>query len=72
VTAPTKKDAFTGLVFVGAGAASIVLLAGAVALSQDLLGVDEFSGIMEGVVSVFAVVAGGSLAAYKYRSKGPS
>jgi len=70
MTAPTKQDAYTGLVFVGAGALSIVLLSGAVAIAQRFLGIDEFSEVVEGVASLIALVGGGSWAAYKYRVKG--
>jgi len=66
---PTKQYAFTGLVFVGAGALSIVVLSGAVALSQQFLGVDEFDGIVEGVAALGALFAGGSVAAVNYRSR---
>ena len=67
MTAPTRSDAITALVFVVAGAVAVLIVSVTYVLAQRLLGFESLSSLIEGVGLVFAVVAGGYGAVRKFR-----
>jgi len=70
MTAATRHDAITGLVFVAAAAVSIVLMSGALYLAQRWLGLEDLDLVIESIVSLVVMLGGGSIAAVKYRRSG--
>lgn len=65
---PTKKDAYTVLVFVGVVAVSMVVLAVAMHLVLRLLDLDFGAFIEQGIVVVTALT-GGVVGADRYRKR---
>ena len=69
MTAPTRHDAITALVFVGAGAVAVLIVSVTYVLSQRILGFESLSSLIEGIAVVFAAVAGGFGAMWKFRGR---
>ena len=67
MTAPTRHDAITALVFVGAGAVAVLIVSVTYVLAQRILGFGDLSDLIEAVGLVFAAVAGGYVAIWKFR-----
>ena len=68
MTAPTRSDAITALVFVGAGAVAVLIVSVTYVLAQRILGFGDLSDLLEAVGLLFAAVAGGYGAVRKFRS----
>ena len=64
---PTRHDAITALVFVGAGAVAVLIVSVTYALAQRILGFESLSNLIEAAGLVFAAVAGGYGAMWKFR-----
>ena len=66
MAAPTKKQAITGLVFVGAAALAMVLIAAAFSLAMRLMGV-EFDVVQATVIPAVIMFSAGTWAVKRYR-----
>lgn len=69
MAAPSKRHAITGLVFVGAAALAIVILAAAFSITMRLLNVD-LAVVQQSVVPLVVTLSAGTWAAQKYRKRG--
>ena len=67
MTEPARRNAVTALIFVGSGAFAVLIVSVTYVLAQRILGFGDLSDLIEAVGLVFAAVAGGYVAIWKFR-----